>query len=124
MIYFILASSAIAGMAVWTSNLPEYHYPNWSMGLAVFASTLSITSAILLIQDIRQYDYEDSLQVGGGFKNLSATEAGKLNKKQPEPEPVIEGDVDLKPKIIPQHPLAAPSYQYMHYNKKKLQDGF
>ena len=124
MVSFILASSAIAGMTVWTLNLPEYHYPNWSMGLAVFASTLSITSAILLISDIRQYDYKDNLQVGGGFKNLSATEAGKLNKKQPEPEPVIEGEVDLKPKIIPQHPLAAPSYQYMHYNKKKLQDGF
>ena len=124
MISFILASSAIAGMTVWTLNLPEYHYPNWSMGLAVFASTLSTTSAILLIPDIRQYDYKDNLHVGGGFKNLSATEAGKLNKKQPEPEPVIEGDVDLKPKIIPQHPLAAPSYQYMHYNKKKLQDGF
>ena len=124
MISFILASSAIAGMVVWTMNLPEYHYPNWSMGLAVFASTLSTTSAILLIPDIRQYDYKDNLHVGGGFKNLSATEAGKLNKKQPEPEPVVEGDVDLKPKIIPQHPLAAPSYQYMHYNKKKLQDGF
>lgn len=111
-------------MAVWIMNLPEYHYANWSLGLTVFACTLSITSGILLIPDVRQYDYKDSPQVGGHFRNLSVTEAAKMNKKQPEPEPIVEGEADLKPKIIPQHPLAAPSYQYMPYNKRKLQDGF
>ena len=114
-------------MTVWILNLPEYHYPNWSLGLTVFAWTLSITSGILLIPDIRQYDYKDNLKVGGEFRNLSVTEAGKPKMKklkEPEPEPIVEGEVDLKPKIIPQHPLAAPSYQYMPYNKRKLQDGF
>lgn len=121
---FLAAVGSITGMAVWIMNLPEYHYANWSLGLTVFACTLSITSGILLIPDVRQYDYKDSPQVGGQFRNLSVTEAAKINKKQPEPEPIVEGEVDLKPKIIPQHPLAAPSYQYMPYNKKKLQDGF
>ena len=121
---YILALSSIAGMVVWIIDLPEYHYPNWSMGLTVFAITLSITSAILLVPDIRQYDYKDNLKVGGEFRNLSVTEAAKISKKQPEPEPVVEGEVDLKPKIIPQHPLAAPSYQFMQYNKRKLYDGF
>lgn len=124
MLALFAALSSIAGMVVWIIDLPEYHYPNWSMGLTVFAITLSITSAILLVPDIRQYDYKDNLKVGGEFRNLSVTEAAKISKKQPEPEPVVEGEVDLKPKIIPQHPLAAPSYQFMQYNKRKLYDGF
>ena len=101
-------------MAVWIMNLPEYHYANWSLGLAVFACTLSITSGILLIPDVRQYDYKDSPQVGGQFRNLSVTEAAKINKKQPEPEPIVEGEVDLKPKIIPQHLLLPPPTRICH----------
>lgn len=126
--YFILlsAASSISGMVVWLLNIGQFenHYANWSMGLTVFAITLSVTAAILLIPDIRQYDYKDDLKVNGEFRNLSVTEAAKLKKKQPELEPVVEGEADLKPKIIPQNPLAAPSYQFMHYNKKKFQDGF
>ena len=122
--YRVSAMSSVAGMTVWITDLPEYHYPNWSMGLTVFAITLTITSAILLIPDIRQYDYKDNLKVGGYFRHLSVTEAAKTNKKHPEPAPVVEGETNLKPKIIPQHPLAAPSYQFMEYNKRKMYDGF
>ena len=127
LVYFndhVSALLSIAGMAVWILDLPEYHYPNWSMGLTVFAVILSLTSAILLIPDIRQYDYKDNLKVGAEFKNLSVTEAAKVNKKHPMPQPVVERETDFKPKIIPQHPLAAPSYQFMQYNRRKMHDGF
>ena len=127
LVYFndhVSALLSIAGMAVWILDLPEYYYPNWSMGLTVFAVILSLTSATLLIPDIRQYDYKDNLKVGAEFKNLSVTEAAKVNKKHPVPQPVVERETDSKPKIIPQHPLAAPSYQFMQYNRRKMHDGF
>ena len=50
-------------MTVWIINCPEFHYPSWSFGLTVFAVTLNITSAILLIPDVREYDYKDLLKV-------------------------------------------------------------
>lgn len=50
-------------MAVWVVNCPEYHYPSWSFGLTVFAVTMNITAAILLIPDVREYDYKDLLKV-------------------------------------------------------------
>ena len=60
----------------------------------------------------------------GELRNLSVTEAVKVKKAHQEPEPVVVGETNLKPKIIPQHPLAAPSYQFMQYNTRKLYDGF
>lgn len=50
-------------MVVWIVELPEHHYPGWSIGLTVFACALCITAAILLIPDIREYDYKDLLKV-------------------------------------------------------------
>ena len=109
-------------MAVFILDLPEYHYPNWSLGLTVLAFILSLISTVLLIPDVRQYDYKTNTKMGGEFRNLSVTEAAKMKKKRPEPAPVVEKEI--KPKIIPQHPLAAPSYQFVQYNRKKAQDGF
>ena len=120
----VSALTSISGMITWIKNLPENHYPNWSMGLTVFAITMAITSTILLIPDICQYDYTNNPKVGGEFRNLSVTEADTVKKKHAEPEPVVEGETNLKPKIIPQHPMAAPSYQFVQYNKRKMHDGF
>lgn len=61
--YCVSAACGITGVVVWVINTPEYHYPSWSFGLTVFAVTLNITAAILLIPDVREYDYKDHLKV-------------------------------------------------------------
>ena len=123
-VMYFSAGLSLAGMITWLINIPENHYASWSMGLTVFAATMSITSLILLLPDICQYDYGDNATEGVIFEKLSDTGDVKVKKKQSELEPVVAGETNLKPKIIPQHPLAAPSYQFMQYNTRKLYDGF
>ncbi|XP_045216209.2 uncharacterized protein LOC123566311 [Mercenaria mercenaria] len=118
-IIFIAAASSITGMIVWISKVPDYHYPGWSMGLTVFACTLCITAAILLIPDIREYDYKDMLKVGGEFQNLSVT-----REEHPPPSNDDMYKDDIKPVVEPQGPLSAPAYQFLNYDKRRKMDGF
>ncbi|KAL3867391.1 hypothetical protein ACJMK2_044597 [Sinanodonta woodiana] len=60
---FVGGVFSLTGIVVWVTSLPAWHYPNWSMGLVVLALALVIISGVLLIPDIREYDYRDRLLV-------------------------------------------------------------
>ncbi|XP_060587592.1 uncharacterized protein LOC132743098 [Ruditapes philippinarum] len=55
---FISVGLFIVGAVVWTLNLPSNHYVYWSFGLTLFAASLLVLVAVLMIQDIRMFDYE------------------------------------------------------------------
>lgn len=48
----------IGGTVTWTLNLPSNHYVYLSMGLTLFAGSISLLVGVLMIQDIRMFDYE------------------------------------------------------------------
>lgn len=54
----VLVVLEIAGAAVWTFNLPARHYVFWSMGLTVVAAAIFLLCGILMIPDIRKFDYD------------------------------------------------------------------
>ncbi|WAR00330.1 hypothetical protein MAR_024702 [Mya arenaria] len=122
----------VNGMAVWVTQVPQYHYPSWSFGLTVFAITVNITAAILLIPDVREYDYKDLLKVGGHYDNLEVSREDSHHAASGKPKPGSAGGVarsadfrdDMKPVIESQGPKAAPTYQYLHYDKRRKMDGF
>ncbi|KAL4227762.1 hypothetical protein ACF0H5_013198 [Mactra antiquata] len=116
---FASAGFIVIGMIVWLACMPTNHYGGWSMGLTVFSSTLCITVAIMLIPDIRLYDYKDILKVGGEFKNLAVT-----SEDHPPPPPRDMYQSDIKPVVEPQGPKAAPVYQFLNYDKRRKMDGF
>ncbi|XP_060576916.1 uncharacterized protein LOC132734229 [Ruditapes philippinarum] len=110
---------SIIGMIVWLAYMPEFHYAGWSMGLTVFAITLCITAAIILIPDIREYDYKDMLKVGGEFQNLPVTK-----EDYPPPSNDDMYRADMKPVVEAHGRMAAPVYQFLNYDKKRKMDGF
>ncbi|XP_052794005.1 uncharacterized protein LOC128227471 [Mya arenaria] len=129
---FLAATFGVNGMAVWVTQVPQYHYPSWSFGLTVFAITVNITAAILLIPDVREYDYKDLLKVGGHYDNLEVSREDSHHAASGKPKPGSAGGVarsadfrdDMKPVIESQGPKAAPTYQYLHYDKRRKMDGF
>lgn len=48
----------IVGAVLWMVNLPEKHYVFWSMGLTLVASSIFLLCGILMVPDIRKFDYE------------------------------------------------------------------
>ncbi|KAK3610169.1 hypothetical protein CHS0354_038807 [Potamilus streckersoni] len=73
---FVGAAFAVAGIVAWIISLPAWHYPNWSMGLVVLALVLVIIAGVLLIPDVREYDYRDRLLVKPFVKTQRITSKG------------------------------------------------
>ncbi|XP_045194608.2 uncharacterized protein LOC123550243 [Mercenaria mercenaria] len=55
---FFSMALVIGGTVTWILNLPSSHYVYWSFGLTLFGGSLSMLVAVLMIQDIRMFDYE------------------------------------------------------------------
>ena len=51
--------SSAGGILAWMFNIPEKHYPYWSMGLTAISATTCILCSVLMIPDIRRYDYDE-----------------------------------------------------------------
>ncbi|KAL4234380.1 hypothetical protein ACF0H5_006027 [Mactra antiquata] len=73
---FFSMGFAIAGIVVWILNLPDDHYMYWSAGMAAMAGAMCMVSGILIIQDIRMFDYN------GIRRKHDLKKAKKLAKKQ------------------------------------------
>ena len=48
----------VGGMVSWIVNLPENHFVYYSFGLTVMAAAICMVVAVLMIRDIRQFDYD------------------------------------------------------------------
>ena len=55
---FISVLFTAAGTAIWLQNIPDKHFPYWSMGLTIIAAAIAILCSVLMIPDIRRYDYD------------------------------------------------------------------
>lgn len=55
LVSFLLSAG---GTIAWMFNIPDKHYPYWSMGLTVIAAAIAILCSVLMIPDIRRYDYD------------------------------------------------------------------
>lgn len=55
---FFCFALIIAGTITWLQNIPNNHYVFWSMGLTVFAGSICMIVGVLMIPDVRKFDYE------------------------------------------------------------------
>lgn len=56
---FISMALIVGGCIAWWVNMPSKHFVHWSFGLASIAAAVCMLSGVLMIPDIRMYDYED-----------------------------------------------------------------
>lgn len=59
----LAAGLSIAGIVLWVLQVESPYYPAWSMGLSALASSLVLITAMTLIPDIKEYDYESKSTV-------------------------------------------------------------
>jgi len=59
-LYFVTFSVLLefVGAITWCLNLPEKHYVFWSMGVTLVAASIYMLCAVLMIPDIRAFDYQ------------------------------------------------------------------